>query len=38
MSHTIDSPVTQFLNQLAIAFEVIEIPLSEDQKPIRNLE
>ena len=38
MSHTIDSPVTQFLNELAIAFEVIEIPLSEDQKPIRNLE
>ncbi len=38
MSHTIDSPVTQLLNQLAIAFDVIEIPLSEDQKPIRNLE
>ncbi|MDO7596856.1 MAG: YbaK/EbsC family protein [Pseudomonadota bacterium] len=38
MSHNIDSPVTELLNQLAIAFEVIEIPLSEDQKPIRNLE
>lgn len=38
MSHNIDSPVTQLLNQLAITFEVIEIPLSEDKKPIRNLE
>lgn len=38
MSHTIDSPVTQLLNQLTISFEVIEIPLSEDKKPIRNLE
>tara|TARA_R110002050_G_scaffold269917_2_gene412690 strand:+ start:232068 stop:232577 length:510 start_codon:yes stop_codon:yes gene_type:complete len=38
MSHNIDSPVTQLLNQLAISFEVIEIPLSEDKKPIRNLE
>lgn len=38
MSHTIDSPVTQLLNQLAIPFDVIDIPLSEDRKPIRNLE
>lgn len=38
MSHNIDSPVTQLLNQLAITFDVIEIPLSEDKKPIRNLE
>jgi prolyl-tRNA editing enzyme YbaK/EbsC (Cys-tRNA(Pro) deacylase) len=38
MSHNIDSPVTQLLNQLTISFDVIEIPLSEDQKPIRNLE
>tara|TARA_R110002049_G_scaffold111854_10_gene261198 strand:- start:770 stop:1279 length:510 start_codon:yes stop_codon:yes gene_type:complete len=38
MSHNIDSPVTQLLQQLAISFDVIEIPLSEDKKPIRNLE
>lgn len=38
MSHNIDSPVTELLNQLTISFDVIEIPLSEDQKPIRNLE
>ncbi len=38
MSHTIESPVTQLLNQLSIAFDVIEIPLTEDKKPIRNLE
>ncbi|HEC60044.1 MAG TPA: hypothetical protein ENI24_10805 [Methylophaga sp.] len=38
MSHTIDSPVTELLKQLSIAFDVIEIPLSEDKKPIRNLE
>jgi Cys-tRNA(Pro) deacylase len=38
MSHNIDSPVTQLLNQLTISFDVIEIPLSEDKKPIRNLE
>jgi prolyl-tRNA editing enzyme YbaK/EbsC (Cys-tRNA(Pro) deacylase) len=38
MSHNIDSPVTQLLNQLTVSFDVIEIPLSEDQKPIRNLE
>tara|TARA_R110001583_G_scaffold130834_1_gene282563 strand:- start:63966 stop:64475 length:510 start_codon:yes stop_codon:yes gene_type:complete len=38
MSHNIDSPVTQLLNQLTIKYDVIEIPLSEDKKPIRNLE
>jgi prolyl-tRNA editing enzyme YbaK/EbsC (Cys-tRNA(Pro) deacylase) len=38
MSHNLDSPVTELLNQLTISFDVIEIPLSEDQKPIRNLE
>lgn len=38
MSHNIDSPVSQLLNQLAIKFDVINIPLSEDKKPIRNLE
>lgn len=38
MSHTISSPVTELLTQHAIDFEVIEIPLSEDKKPIRSLE
>lgn len=38
MSHNIDSLVTQLLHQLTISFDVIEIPLSEDKKPIRNLE
>jgi len=38
MSDNIDSPVTQLLNQRNITFDVIEIPLSEDKKPIRNLE
>jgi prolyl-tRNA editing enzyme YbaK/EbsC (Cys-tRNA(Pro) deacylase) len=35
---TIDSPVTTLLQSKGIAYEVIEIPLSEDKKPIRNLE
>ena len=38
MSQTISSPVTELLEQHNIPFEVIEIPLSEDKKPIRNLE
>jgi Cys-tRNA(Pro)/Cys-tRNA(Cys) deacylase len=38
MSQTITSPVTELLEQNNISFEVIEIPLSEDKKPIRNLE
>lgn len=38
MSQTISSPVTELLTQHAIAYEVVEIPLSEDKKPIRNLE
>jgi|SRR5690554_6494096 len=38
MSQTINSPVTELLTQHGINFEVIEIPLSEDKKPIRNLE
>ncbi|WP_334107877.1 aminoacyl-tRNA deacylase [Methylobacillus sp.] len=32
------SPVTDLLNSQSIPFTVIEIPLSEDKKPIRNLE
>ncbi|ODN67125.1 aminoacyl-tRNA deacylase [Methylophaga muralis] len=38
MSQTISSPVTELLTQHAVTFEVVEIPLSEDKKPIRNLE
>jgi len=34
----ITSAVTELLQQNNIAFQVIEIPLSEDKKPIRNLE
>lgn len=32
------SPVVDLLNARSIPFEVVEIPLSEDKKPIRNLE
>jgi Cys-tRNA(Pro)/Cys-tRNA(Cys) deacylase len=35
---TINSPVTELLKQKNIAYEVVEIPLSEDKKPVRNLE
>lgn len=38
MTISLQSPVTELLNQQGIAFEVVEIPLSEDQKPVRNLE
>jgi Cys-tRNA(Pro) deacylase len=38
MSANFDSPVTRLLNQQNIAYTVIEIPLSEDKKPIRSLE
>ena len=38
MKHTVQSPVTELLTQHAIDFEVIDIPLSEDKKPIRSLE
>jgi Cys-tRNA(Pro)/Cys-tRNA(Cys) deacylase len=34
----ISSAVTELLEQHNIAFDVIEIPLSDDKKPIRNLE
>jgi len=34
----IESPVTELLAKNAIAFEEVIIPLSEDKKPIRNLE
>ena len=32
------SPVTELLDSMSIPFTVIEIPLSEDKKPVRNLE
>jgi len=35
---TINSDVTQLLTSAGVDFDVIEIPLSEDKKPIRNLE
>ncbi len=35
---TINSAVTALLDKNHIAFDVIEIPLSENKKPIRNLE
>lgn len=38
MSANIHSPVTELLVQHHIQFQVIEIPLSEDKKPIRSLE
>jgi len=38
MTDSISSPVTALLNDLNIPFKLIEIPLSEDKKPIRNLE
>lgn len=38
MSLSIDSPVTQLLQQQGIPYNVIEIPLTEDRKPVRNLE
>ncbi len=38
MEHIIDSAVTGLLQKQNIAFDVIEIPLSDDKKPIRNLE
>lgn len=38
MVTSIHSPVTDLLSQHHIAFQVIEIPLSDDKKPIRSLE
>ncbi|MPS48227.1 YbaK/EbsC family protein [Methylobacillus sp.] len=35
---SLTSPVTDLLNAHSIPFTVIEIPLSEDKKPVRNLE
>ncbi len=38
MSNLITSPVTALLKNKGIAFDVIEIPLTEDKKPVRSLE
>ena len=38
MSISITSPVTELLQQQGIAYSVLEIPLTEDKKPVRNLE
>ena len=38
MCISITSAVTELLQRESIAYEVIEIPLTEDKKPIRNLE
>jgi Cys-tRNA(Pro)/Cys-tRNA(Cys) deacylase len=35
---SINSPVTELLQRENIAFDVIEIPLTDDNKPVRNLE
>jgi len=38
MSITLESPVTELLDQQQIPYDIITIPLTEDHKPIRNLE
>ena len=38
MSEFISSPVTDILQQHNIPYDVITIPLTEDNKPVRNLE
>jgi Cys-tRNA(Pro) deacylase len=38
MSVPVTSPVTELLHHESIAYDVIEIPLTEDKKPVRNLE
>lgn len=38
MAAIIHSPVTELLEREGIAFDVIEIPLTKDKKPVRNLE
>lgn len=38
MSLSINSPVIEKLQQEGISYKVIEIPLTEDKKPVRNLE
>lgn len=38
MSLSINSPVIEKLQQEGMSYKVIEIPLTEDKKPVRNLE
>lgn len=38
MTTSIHSPVTALLQQKDMAYDVMEIPLTEDKKPVRNLE
>ena len=38
MNTSLRSPVTDLLAREAIDYQVVEIPLSEDKKPVRNLE
>lgn len=38
MTANITSPVTELLERAEVPYQVIAIPLSEDKKPIRNLE
>lgn len=38
MSISITCPVTELLQHQGIAYHVIKIPLTEDKKPVRNLE
>ncbi len=38
MTISIESPVITLLQRENIAFNIIEIPLTEDKKPVRNLE
>lgn len=38
MPSSLNSPVTELLQQQNISYDVVEIPLTEDRKPIRNLE
>lgn len=38
MTTNITSPVTELLDQHKIAYNIVTIPLTEDNKPIRNLE
>jgi Cys-tRNA(Pro)/Cys-tRNA(Cys) deacylase len=38
MNISITSPVTALLQHQSIDFDVIEIPLTEDKKPVRNLQ
>lgn len=38
MEAKITSPVTDYLKNQKISFDLVEIPLSEDQKSVRHLE